>query len=126
MKGARRSREPEPFSVGGLSVHLIGEDVPGFRKNITVVHVGQPPRSVEGPVMHKRSDEVVYVLRGAGVGYIGRKKRAMRRGETLHVPAGVWHRFCAGPRGLEVICLFSPRFNVRSPDIVKRKAARLP
>jgi mannose-6-phosphate isomerase-like protein (cupin superfamily) len=58
---------------------------------------------------HKKSDQVLLVLRGELAGKVGREKVCLKKGDVLLVPAGTPHRFTNKARKPAVT------FNVYAP-----------
>jgi mannose-6-phosphate isomerase-like protein (cupin superfamily) len=66
-------------------------------------------KSSEEMNTHRKSDQVLLLLEGKLRAEVGKEKRAMEKGETCIVPAGIPHRFsnCGKKRAVS--------FNIYSP-----------
>ena len=62
------------------------------------------PGTVVGPVKHQ-TEEVAYVVAGAGELRLDEESVPFREGDALHIPAGVWHAV-ANTGDAEVVMVF--------------------
>lgn len=85
---------------------------------VTVLHIAMAPGAKAPPLHHARTDEFFFVLKGSASGRVGGRRRAFRAGDGVFLPARTPHEFTAGPRGLELLDVFVPGFDMRRPDIV--------
>jgi mannose-6-phosphate isomerase-like protein (cupin superfamily) len=85
---------------------------------LTVLHISMKPGAKAPALYHARTDEFFYVLKGGARGLIGRRRRSFRAGDFVFLPARTPHEFTAGPRGIELLDVFVPGFDLRRPDIV--------
>lgn len=75
------------------------------------VHLVQV-RGAEKAHFHKTHDLTVFMVRGSGVMKIGPGTRWIRRGDVVHVPAGVLHYFTNGGSSPAIaVIVFSPPFD---------------
>src|SRR5215510_13602896 len=65
---------------------------------IIVLHVGE-----EDTQEPHRVDELYYVVEGAGFIELGMKKRAIKKGSIIFVPAMLRHKFCGNESDLVVL-----------------------
>jgi mannose-6-phosphate isomerase-like protein (cupin superfamily) len=54
------------------------------------------PGSASGPTLsaHEKSEQVLFVLKGAVEGEVAGEKRMLHKGDVVVVPPGMKHRFC--------------------------------
>lgn len=81
--------------------------------------VSMKPGASHPPIRHDRTWEFFLILRGSNMARIGGRARLLKRGDYACMPPGVSHAFHAGPRGVEVLVIFSPAMDFQlKPDIV--------
>lgn len=85
---------------------------------MTVLHIEMKPHSKAPPIHHSHTDEFFFVLSGSARGRIGRIERSFRAGDSVYLPAGTHHEFTAGAKGIRLLDVFVPGFDMRRPDIV--------
>ena len=110
--------------LGPLVFRVLSEPIPALARRATLIRLRQPPRAREEPVVHRKTHEFIYYLKGGATGIVGGKRIRLSEGDVLHIPPGVWHQFLAGPSGVEAVCLFMPPMDLRAPDIIRRKEPR--
>lgn len=60
------------------------------------------------PHSHRGMEEVIYVQQGSGKAWVNGEVTAIRRGDTLLIPAGTRHMMInTGRRALSLLCAFS-------------------
>ena len=60
------------------------------------------------PHSHRGMEEVIYVQKGAGKAWVNGEVTAIRRGDTLLIPAGARHMMInTGRQALTLLCAFS-------------------
>jgi quercetin dioxygenase-like cupin family protein len=111
-----RLRPRKALRAGTLSLRL-----PAMRPGapFSVMVVSLAPGASHPPIRHAHTHEWFTVLRGNQTARIGGRTRRLGRGVCVHMPPGTVHSFRAGPRGVEVLAIFSPPLDLRDPDIVK-------
>ena len=81
---------------------------------VSVVFIDAAPTQGQEPHAHT-VEEVVAVQEGAATFFLGEQQaRIVRAGEIVRIPAGVSHRWVAGPGGLRAVAAYS------APEIVTR------
>ena len=73
------------------------------------------------PLRHRRTGEWVYVTAGSATAELDGRRVPLRPGDYLYLPAGVWHAFRAGARGVEAISVFLPGMEMGRPDVEIRR-----
>lgn len=107
----RSSREIVSGLHGGAGVTLRLVEIP-------VPAAGEKPR---GRHRHADFEECIYVLSGHGVTYAGDTELPVKRGDTIHIPAGEEHvTRNAGPEPLVLLCFFPV------PDVARATQEGLP
>ena len=69
---------------------------------IIVLHVGEEDTQEPHPV-----DELYYIIEGAGFIELGMKKRAIRKGSIIFIPAKLHHKFYGNESDLVVLYVFA-------------------
>ena len=60
---------------------------------------------------HRASEELYFVLEGAGVMELDGERRQIGPGDAVLIPAGAWHEIEAGPVGaLRFLCCCAPPY----------------
>lgn len=84
--------------------------------NISVFHESMP-RGTEVPdIVHSRTNELVYIIRGKVAGFLNGKKTMLKKGDYLVIPAGTNHRLKTGKQGMEALSVFAPPMDPANPD----------
>lgn len=106
--------------IGDLRMRVVKTAHP---VNFTFLHETLPPGGAAPYVVHSRTAELVFMVKGTIWGELGGQKIKLREGDYLFIPAGVEHKFEAGVSGGEAVSVFSPRMDPDKPDakIVFRK-----
>lgn len=105
-----------------LKAHYIPE---ASQLNVSFVHESMPSWSAGPEVVHSKTKELAYIIRGKAVGFLDGEKILLKKGDYLVIPAGTIHRFEAGKDGLEAVSIFAPPIDSVNPDakiVFKRKA----
>lgn len=112
---------PGSESLAPLKAHYIPE---ASQLNVSFVHESMPSWSSGPKMIHSKTKELAYVIRGKAVGFLNGKKILLKKGDYLVIPAGTIHRFEAGKDGLEAVSIFSPPIDPANPDatVFKRRA----
>lgn len=84
--------------------------------NISVFHESMPRGSEVPEMVHSRTNEFVYVIRGEVAGFLSGKEILLRKGDFMMIPAGTPHRLQTGGRGMEAVSIFSPPIDPANPD----------
>lgn len=84
----------------------------------SVLRIRMEPGARAPELFHARTHEFFLILKGSSSGMVGGRRRVFRAGDFAYMPAGTLHEFRAGPRGVELLDVFSPRLDLDQPDIV--------
>ena len=110
--------------LSGLPSRKLGEmeltSLPTFGQldAISLFRVSVPAGQGTISIVHRLTDEMSHVLSGEGMADIGGRRFPVKAGDVIHIPKGLPHAFEATtPAGLEVICLFAPALDPKSPDV---------
>ena len=109
--------------IGDLHMRVVKTDPP---VNFTFLHEALPPGGAAPSVVHSRTTELVFMVKGTIWGSLAGKKIELGEGDYLLIPAGVEHKFEAGASGGEAVSIFSPPMDLDKPDakIVFRRKKR--
>ena len=58
--------------------------------------------------VHNTADEVLFIHRGSGIGYLGNEQKELPAGSTIFIPAGVWHGVENSNEDMELLWYVSP------------------
>ncbi len=58
--------------------------------------------------VHNTADEVLFIHRGSGIGYLGNAQKELPAGSTIFIPAGVWHGVENSNEDMELLWYVSP------------------
>lgn len=83
--------------------------------SVSIVLLDAPPGHAQAPHAHT-VEEVVAVQEGAATFFLGRQQaRIVRAGEIVRIPAGISHRWVAGPDGLRAVAAYGAAEVVTEP-----------
>lgn len=99
--------------IGDLRMRVITAAPP---MDFTFLHEALPSGGVAPYVVHSRTTEFVFMVKGAIWGLLDGQKIKLVTGDYLFIPAGVEHKFEAGVSGGEAISIFSPPMDPDKPD----------
>jgi quercetin dioxygenase-like cupin family protein len=105
-----------PRLSGPLEIRPLNE-ADSSRDRLSVLHIRLPPGSGHPSIRHLHTHEWVIVMSGSAKARIDNKAIALRPGDYLHLPPGIWHAFQAGKQGVEAVSIFSPSLDWNHPDI---------
>ncbi|MFH2203909.1 MAG: cupin domain-containing protein [Elusimicrobiota bacterium] len=110
--------------IGDLAIRSLPVDKTGFP--VSVLHSALAPYSMEGPVVHERTSEFVFVIQGEAEAELDGRKLRLRRGDSLQIPAGTAHAFRTEASGVEALSVFSPALDAERPDakLIRRRRTR--
>ena len=104
-----------PRSLFGLAVRWLQRS--GELPGLSAYHITMPKGARHPPAYHKKRDELIFVLEGSGTLRVDRRRRRLKPGTIVHIPAGRIHEVTTGRGGLKVLSLFCPAMDPRSPDV---------
>lgn len=91
--------------VGGLS--------PIQCRNFCIGFVTLEPKGGQVPWHNQEQEEVYFVLEGTGEMCLGKERRTMTSGQTVHIPPGVFHQLTnIGETPLKMIYCYGPAGDV--------------
>lgn len=71
--------------------------------------------------IHKKADEVYFILAGKGFIEIKRDKAKMKEGDCVFIPAGTKHRIKnIGKKPLKILCSSAPPYSHRDTKLVEK------
>ena len=76
--------------------------------NISIIHDHLPKNSELPAVMHRKTTELVFCLKGRLVVVLGRRRRRLKPGDIVWIPPGTWHRFISGRSAVDCLSIFCP------------------
>lgn len=95
---------------GSTITELIRPGTEGSR-NLSVAQAVVAPGGSTLPHLHRRTEEVYYVLEGEGVLRRGAHSARIGPGAALLIPPGVEHSLtCVGSEALRILCLCAPPY----------------
>jgi len=96
---------------------LTTRDVGAARQfKISMLHEMLLPRSSAPDVVHARTKELVYLIRGRITAFLDGSKFLFKKGDYFVIPAGTHHRFLTGAGGAEAFSIFLPPLGRRKFD----------
>lgn len=109
----RKKVKIESGSISGLAARQWGplttRDVGAARQfGVSMLHEMLLPRSSAPDVVHARTKELVYMIRGGITAFLDGKKFLFKKGDYFVIPAGTHHRFLTGAGGAEAFSIFLP------------------
>ena len=84
--------------------------------NVSFFHESMSCGSELPDMVHYRTNELVYVIRGAVVVFLDSRRVPLKKGSCLFIPAGTAHRLKTGKQGMEAVSIFSPPIDPANPD----------
>jgi mannose-6-phosphate isomerase-like protein (cupin superfamily) len=80
-------------------------------KNQSLAEARLPPGASTAPHYHPRTEEIYYILEGAGQMTIGGQSRAVGPGDAIAIPPSAVHTItCIGPTPLKFLCCCAPGY----------------
>ncbi len=110
---ARLARVPVT-RFGSLAMRQL--PLPRKKFGVSVLHESLPARSRIQSIVHDRTEEFVFVLRGRALARLGTGTFSLRQGDCLHIAAGVSHAFETQAEGVVALSFFSPALDPKRPD----------
>lgn len=79
------------------------------RANAQVVVMSLKPREDIGMEVHKKYDQILVNVKGAGRCILNGKKMEFNSGDLVYVPKGTWHNFVnTGNTALKLFTIYAP------------------
>ncbi|HBB65873.1 MAG: hypothetical protein A2X28_09805 [Elusimicrobia bacterium GWA2_56_46] len=86
---------------------------------VSIAHETIPQNGKNIPyIVHKKTEEFVYILKGKAKAYLGNKSFNVSSGDYLSIPAGVKHRFVTGKDPIIALSVFCPPMTFSDFDAV--------
>jgi mannose-6-phosphate isomerase-like protein (cupin superfamily) len=80
-------------------------------KNQSLAEARLPPGKSTTPHYHVRTEEIYYILEGAGQMTIGGESRTVGPGDAIAIPPGAIHTItCTSPSPLKFLCCCAPAY----------------
>ena len=73
-----------------------------------------PPRLSIPPSYHKVAYEIIVIQGGRGTAHMNGKDVAVKAGDVLYIPPGVWHSFSTGKKSLKILAFLTPLVNTKN------------
>ena len=105
------------LAFGPLELRFLTGD--GSFGGTSVLHEILPAGSSVPDLYHRKTDELVIVLKGRLRATVNKKRFWLGAGHVLHLPAGTRHQFSTGKKSAEAVSLFSPPMTMDNLDVVK-------
>lgn len=71
--------------------------------------------------IHKKADEIYFILAGKGIMEIERKKATVKKGDSIFIPAKNKHRIKnIGKAPLKILCSSSPPYSHKDTSLVSK------
>lgn len=96
---------------GSMVVELIA---PGTRgsKNLSIAEAKVEPGQTTHRHLHRRSEEVYYIVSGLGLIQVGGQQHVVHKGQAVLIHPGVEHcATCMGELPLRILCACSPPYS---------------
>lgn len=100
----------------GLRLRFLPQPLRRF--DLSAVHVVLPRHAHVPAIYHAHTDELVLVLKGRAWAQLGARRRLLKPGDWLPIPARLPHRFLPITGAVEALSLFSPELDPKRPDVV--------
>ena len=85
---------------------------------VSIVYEQFPQNCGDIPsIMHKKTDEFVYIISGSANVYLNSASYKVRTGDYMVIPHGVVHRFVTGNKPMVALSVFSPPMNLSKLDV---------
>ena len=68
--------------------------------------------------LHRRSQEIYYILEGAGTMWLGEEQIIIRPGDAILIPPAVPHRVRAESRHLRILCISTPPYSHADTELL--------
>ena len=89
-------------------------------KNLSLAEATIAPGQATHRHLHRESEEVYYVLDGEGIVEVAAKKRKVRPGDSVLIPASAEHcAACVGDRPLRILCACSPPYRHQDTELTE-------
>jgi len=108
-------------SLAGIAAKRWGKlttrDIAAARRfGISILHETLPPGGSAPEVIHLRTEELIYIIRGGMTAFLDGRKFSFKKGDFFLVPARMKHRFIAAGGGVEALSVFMPPLDDAEPD----------
>ena len=93
--------------------------------NVSFVHESMPRWSEASVMVHSKTKELIYLIRGKVLVFLNGKKILLKKDDSLVIPAGTTHQFKTKREGMEAVSILVPPLDPVNPDaeiVFKRKA----
>lgn len=113
--------EPIKDLEGAARIVLVDEETVGA-KNITFAYCKfEPKKSYHKKHVHKKAEEVMYIVSGKGIGGVGNKEFEIAAGDTIWIPRGEVHwAYNPFEESLEMLFLYTcPSLETAGYEIVE-------
>ncbi|MBI4248852.1 MAG: cupin domain-containing protein [Elusimicrobia bacterium] len=104
------------FRFGALKIRFLSGDKP-FGKT-SILHEQLGPSCRVPDLYHKKTDELVILLKGRLTARLNGKPFALRAGDVLFLPAGTRHQFVTGSKAAEALSIFTPCMTLKNMDVI--------
>jgi len=103
----------EPFiTKDGSEIRSILDRTNSAVANQSLAEATLPPGAMTAPHLHPHTEEIYYVLRGAGLMTLGAERRAVGMGDGILIPPGTSHTIQnLGQDPLVFLCCCSPPYS---------------
>ncbi len=115
----------EPDAEGAIKLDIgVSMDMLTDAREYSVDFLVIEPDSTEATIVHRRTDEFLFVVRGGLVGTVGDRQVELPAGGYVEIRRGTPHTFTnAGPENCHLISFCVPRYD--SEDVFKINDADL-
>ncbi len=117
---SRNRQDAEPFvTLDGSTIREIihPNNTPGTRQSLAEARVA--PLSSTSKHLHKRSEEIYYVLKGRGRMYLGGEEFNVKENDGIVIPPGTEHFIeNLAQEELVLLCCSVPPYSVEDTDIL--------
>lgn len=104
--------EQSPFTTAdGSTIRSILDLTNAPVKNQSLAEASLPPGNATERHYHKDSEELYFILSGAGSMEINGETRKIGPGDAILIPSGDWHQITAGDEKLTFLCCCSPPYS---------------
>lgn len=88
---------------------------------VSIVHENIPKNADVPFVLHRKTEEFVYIIEGKAKAFLGNRNFDVRSGDYLLIPPGVKHRFVTGQKPLVALSVFCPPMPYNKLDAIMCK-----
>ncbi|MEN8716149.1 MAG: cupin domain-containing protein [Verrucomicrobiales bacterium] len=104
--------EQEPFTTAdGSTIRSILDRTNAPVENQSLAEATLPPAGATERHLHKKSEELYFILEGSGRMEIDGDVQEVGPGDAILIAPGAWHQIIAGESNLRFLCCCAPPYS---------------